>query len=324
MKIAFHSNQLGLRGTEVSLYNYAKYNEEILGNQSIIVSFEGGNFQALDKFKSRFETVIMPWSQYEQTLRKEKVDCLYMQKAGWNDGYYLNSIPTLVHSVFKNSQFHGHKFGFISDYLAKIQGYSPEEYSVPYLVDILNDSQYSLREKLHIDPKHLVFGYHGGCDQFSIKYVQKVIEVVLIMRSDIHFIFMNVNPWINHTRVHFLKGTYNLKEKASFIDACDAMIHARADGETFGMSIAEFAVKNKPVITQKYLLDPSYDYAHLDMLQETAITYYNNETLYNILTKWEEVYKNKCIEIQNRFDKNYIKYSTPMYIMERFRKVFLS
>ena len=26
-KIAFHSNQLCLRGTEVALFNYAKYNE---------------------------------------------------------------------------------------------------------------------------------------------------------------------------------------------------------------------------------------------------------------------------------------------------------
>ena len=30
-KIAFHTNQLGIRGTEVAVYQYAKYNEEILG-----------------------------------------------------------------------------------------------------------------------------------------------------------------------------------------------------------------------------------------------------------------------------------------------------
>ena len=29
-KIAFHTNQLSIRGTEVALYQYAKYNEEIL------------------------------------------------------------------------------------------------------------------------------------------------------------------------------------------------------------------------------------------------------------------------------------------------------
>ncbi len=323
MKIAFHSNQLGLRGTEVSLFNYAKYNEEILGNKSLIVTFEGTNLQAVEKFKNRFETIIMPWALYENVLKREQVDYLYMQKAGWNDGYVLNTIPTLVHCVFKGSQPHGYKFGFISDYLAKEHNYSPEDYSVPYFVENLNNAEYSLREKLHINTNDIVFGYHGGADQFSIKYVKRVIEVALVMRSDIHFVFMNVEPWINHKRVHFLKGTYDLKEKAAFIDACNAMIHARADGETFGLSIAEFAIKNKPVITQK-ALESKYDYAHLDMLGDTAIVYENEGTLYEIFVKWEEVYKNKSNLISNRFDKNYIKYSSPLYIMERFKKVFLS
>lgn len=43
MKISFHSNQLGLRGTEVSLFNYARYNEEVLGNESIIITYEHTN-----------------------------------------------------------------------------------------------------------------------------------------------------------------------------------------------------------------------------------------------------------------------------------------
>ena len=38
MKIAFHSNQLGLRGTEIALFDYAYYNRELLGNESIIIS----------------------------------------------------------------------------------------------------------------------------------------------------------------------------------------------------------------------------------------------------------------------------------------------
>ena len=36
MNIVFHSNQLSLRGTEVAIYDYARYNEEYLGNNSII------------------------------------------------------------------------------------------------------------------------------------------------------------------------------------------------------------------------------------------------------------------------------------------------
>ena len=33
--IAFHSNQLCLRGSEIALYTYADYNEKILGNIEI-------------------------------------------------------------------------------------------------------------------------------------------------------------------------------------------------------------------------------------------------------------------------------------------------
>ena len=63
-KIAFHSNQLGIRGTEVAMYQYAKYNEEILGNKSIIVSFPNRDHGAIEKFRERFEVVLMEWWEY--------------------------------------------------------------------------------------------------------------------------------------------------------------------------------------------------------------------------------------------------------------------
>ena len=40
----------------------------------------------------------------------------------------------------------------------------------------------------------------------------------------------------------------DLNYKVKFINTCDAMIHARAMGETFGLAVAEFSKKNKPVI----------------------------------------------------------------------------
>ena len=36
-------------------------------------------------------------------------------------------------------------------------------------------------------------------------------------------------------------------KKVKFINTCDAMLWARSGGETFGLSIAEFSIKNKPV-----------------------------------------------------------------------------
>ena len=37
MKVLFHAEQLNYRGTTNSILEYARYNQEILGNESIIV-----------------------------------------------------------------------------------------------------------------------------------------------------------------------------------------------------------------------------------------------------------------------------------------------
>lgn len=318
MKIAFHSNQLGLRGTEVSLYNYARYNEEVLGNESIIITYEHTNLEAKDKFSKRFETLVEPWQNYENALKSRKVDYLYMQKAGWNDGKYLQSIPTLIHCVFKGFQPHGHRVAFISDYLAESEFYNPTLFTVPYIVDNLPKASFSLREQLQIPSTNIVLGYHGGENQFNINYAKKAIERVLCIRDDIQFIFLNIKPWINHPKVHFLPGTFDMDYKAAFIEACDGMIHARSDGETFGLSIAEFAVKDKPIICQGF----AQDWAHIMMLKDTGIYYHTEKQLYQILKDFERVIEEKRKEVGS-FNKNYLKYADPSYVMDRFKVVYL-
>ena len=54
MNIAFYSNQLCLRGTETALFQYAKYNEEILGNKSFIISLQNADLAAKPKFDQQF------------------------------------------------------------------------------------------------------------------------------------------------------------------------------------------------------------------------------------------------------------------------------
>ena len=60
MKIAFHSFQLGDRGTEVCLYKYAKYNREILGHESLIISTNTRPTPTIQRFEEEFETIIYP------------------------------------------------------------------------------------------------------------------------------------------------------------------------------------------------------------------------------------------------------------------------
>ena len=61
MKVAFHTNQMCLRGTEIAIYDYAKYNRELLNNESII--FCNANNELVDsvveKFKSLTESIVL-------------------------------------------------------------------------------------------------------------------------------------------------------------------------------------------------------------------------------------------------------------------------
>ena len=59
MRIAFHSFQMGQRGTEICLHKYAKYNREILGNQSVIISSIAHPTYCLDRFKD-FDVILYP------------------------------------------------------------------------------------------------------------------------------------------------------------------------------------------------------------------------------------------------------------------------
>ena len=56
--VLFHSNQLGIRGTEVALYDYALYNETLLGNKSYILSNTNSDLSALKKFTNKFEVFL--------------------------------------------------------------------------------------------------------------------------------------------------------------------------------------------------------------------------------------------------------------------------
>lgn len=310
-KIAFHDNNLCLRGTSIALYDYAKYNQEILGNKSIILSSPYGNLDAYPKFSNNFETHLMDFGNYENFCLENNVDFLYVIKAGGNDGLNLTQTPTLVHSVFTVNEPHGYRYFYVSDWLAKSQGYSPETHSLPHIVKKYEGHSFNLREKLGIPSNKKVFGYYGGKTEFNINFVHDVIKKIVNERNDIVFIFMNVNRFSEpHKNIIHLPGSWDLSVKKSFVDACDAMIHARSGGETFGCAVAEFAIENKPVIT--YF--DSGERNHIEHLGERGIYYRNFEELYEIFTNFEN---------HKKYDDYFRCYEncSPEIIMSKFEKL---
>ena len=132
-------------------------------------------------------------------------------------------------------------------------------------------------------------------------------------RKDIYFLFMNVNKFCgDYSNIIHLPGTYDLFEKSSFVHACDAMIHARGGGETFGLAVAEFAKENKPIITYR----DSGEKSHIEILGDRGIYYSSFDEIYDILNNFNSYV---------RYDDYYVSYNdySPEKIMDRFDKNFL-
>lgn len=298
--IGFLSNQLDNRGTGNALYNYAHYNEEILGNKSLIYTFYRGNHnnEAEVRFEERFGKVNFVESQKDF----RGFDALYHIKSGYNDGFDV-SIPYLVHSVFDNDP-HGTVYATISPWMG-------ERFSLPFVPHIVEVSQTtrSFRDELELSEDDVVFGRYGGLDSFDIPWVWAGIEATLALYPNTYFIFMNTNKVLEHPRVKYMNATVDPILKKMFINTCDAMIHARSRGETFGIAVGEFAIAGKPIITYS----ESGEKAHLQELGNFALTYGN---LKELCDRLQQVIQGPLVSW------GYGQY-TPDNVMKKFKEVFL-
>ncbi len=311
--VGFLSNQISNRGTENALYLYAHYNETLLKNKSIILTKRIDNQEAYEMFQKRFGIIYFfnNNNDIDDIVVTNQITHLYMIKSGENDGIISKFCKNLIHCVFQSSQPHGDVYATISDIVNKN---SRTLYPVvPHIVEIFETNQ-DLRAELGIPPDKIVFGRYGGKDTFDIEFVIHVINKVLEMRNDVYFIFMNTERNSNlhkNERVIFLPGTSNLELKRKFINTCDAMLHARSRGESFGLSVGEFALSLKPIFTYSN----SYEKNHIQVLKDQCLLYHDyNSLIYNILTFHKKKY--------DMNDNGYFQF-TPEKVMTIFNHVFL-
>lgn len=316
MRVGFLSNQIDNRGTGNALFDYAHYNEEILGNKSYIFTPRFDNADDLmfkrlnDRFVDGVESVGYLFSRPELY----KLDVLYHIQYGNEGVAHLPGAKYVVHAVFDASQPHGDRFATISKWMG-------ERYGVPYvphIVEVSLDLGYTqgfnnIRSELGIPENAFVFGRYGGRDTFDVPFVWNAIERVHNSRSDVYFIFMNTDipdKYKSLERVLEVPPTADPIHKSRFIVACDAMLHARIRGETFGLAVAEFAASARPIIT--YDLSP--ERAHLELLGRFALRYSNEESLIEILMGYRT---HRSLVVGNYFD------FTPEKVMKKFKEVFL-
>jgi len=329
MKVLFQCEQLNYRGTTNSILDYAHYNQQILGNESVIVYSAkdpagvdtGSAPEVIETFKNKFQVLTYDSHEHLNDIAS-KFDFCYSQRAGlkhnMNSSEMLPIINTTkfgVHSVFQWYDPHGDVYSYISEWLSDtIKEYykleSPPPF-VPYIVD-LPKPNYDVRAHLGIPKDALVIGRHGGFNTFDIEFVHKTVKRVAEERKDIVFLFANTARFCDQPNVLFLQPFFGQQQKSNFINACDAMLHGRTLGESFGLSIAESLFFNKPVLSWS----GGFDRNHVKMLNQFDLLYGDDES---------DVYS-KILGLRDRAPRDYksiVEPFSPKNVMEKFRETFL-
>jgi len=316
MKIAFYSPHLCLRGTTVALYDYAYYNEKLLNNESLVIydkTDHRNSDTTINKFEQTLNCVaINSIADLDKSLRENNCDAVYIIKCGYkNDGRMASACKTLIHviGVANESEAHGDVYAYGSYWLSKVcsDGRLP---AVPYMVD-LPDVDGDLREDLKIPEDALVFGRNGGLDTWSLPWASSVVENVARTSPSTFFVFQNTPKFCDLKNVIHIESTANMSYKTKFINTCDAMIHCRNEGESFGLSCGEFSIRNKPVITW----NGSPERNHIEVLGDKGIYYSGPEDMQDILMKFVP---------EPKKDWNAYKDYTPEKVMKIFEEVYLS
>lgn len=320
MKILFHENELNYRGTSIALYDYADFNEKYLGNESLIIydkNCKTNHIAGIEKFKKRFQVFeYEDFSEVDEIIRKNNVELFYAIKNGDNDGVISKECKTAVHSVFKHYEPHGDIYAYVSEWLSHemTNGKSP---FVPHMVNFEQQIHDDLRTELDIPKEAKVFGYFGGAQSFNIKFAQQTAKKIASKYKDIYFIFMGVDTFVKKKwwkalpkNIIFLPANSDVIYKQKFINTCNALLHARERGETFGITVAEFALKGKPIIT----FGDSPEKAHIQELKDKGYYYHNEKELENLILE---------SNLSLSASENYHKF-LPQPVMDKFKEVFIN
>tara|TARA_E500000331_G_scaffold357951_1_gene421800 strand:- start:11 stop:985 length:975 start_codon:yes stop_codon:yes gene_type:complete len=293
--IGFFVRHFGERGTEVAIYDYAKYNIILLGNKSFIFHFSNDTKKKLgwsltkdsyEKFRAYFEVFeINDISDMKIYIKQLKLTHFYTLTHGGKDIYKFTdkniweNCKTIKHCVFNASVRDANINLVISPEVCKNTQVLPHMIDLPKCKD-------NLRNDLKIENDKIVVGNFGGSDSFNISFVHNTIIEYLSVHENIVFLFMN-NKTFNYKHKNIIQLPKNVDTlyKMKFINTCDCMLHARNIGETFGIAVGEFAVNNKPVITCR----SNIHNAHIDNLENKAILYSNQIELFNIFSNIQNI-----------------------------------
>lgn len=315
MRILFHANTLNYRGTTVAVAEYARYNQQILGNESVIAYCKtygqekdmGNEPSVIEALEKEFKVVGYRAGKLENKIDENKIDLTYLISAGHKQELPLNC-KTAVHAVFQYNDPHGDRYAYISKWLSD----EMSQGQIPYVPHIVNlpTPRTNYRKVLGIRDDQIVVGRIGGYYTFDIPGIKEYVKKLVTNNDTFVFIFVGTEPFVNHPNVKFINEIHNPQKKADFINTCDCMLHARHRGESFGLSIAEFLSLNKPVLAW----NGGHDRNHLEMLKNSN-TLYNDENDLNYMLHNLGDFKEEWAARVSEYN--------PDNVMKKFNEVFI-
>ncbi len=322
LRIGFHQPHLTERGTSVALYDYADFNETLLKNQSYIfyqINHPITHALMEEACKKRFGDRCIAYESFDQLddlLQEHNISACYFIKHGGEVNQVSHVMPSLIHCIFQSHHPHGTVYAAISEEVAC--GRCPV---VPHMIALSPASQEDGVEfrKLHNIPLDaLVLGRHGGIETFNIQWVQEEVKDVVQKDPNVWFVFVNTEQFYLHPHIVHLPVMVDTNQKACFIAGCDAMIHARTHGETFGLAIGEFSVANKPILTTRGAAN-----FHLKILGAKAMVLEQVGDVLKHIKTLQQWKRDGLLTNAEQMDFNCYKDYTPAKVMQIFQNVFL-
>lgn len=330
------------RGSGSSEFDYADYMEKYLGASTALILcdyFKDASYQpTVDRMRARFGVRVleaaMPHRKWQGTalqeaLLRHNVTHLHVQIGGapWQNRFELGRLAGLksthlaVHAMFHGSHPYGNAFAKLDD---TIDGANTAV--VPYLATPLSGADSKAGSEIRrghgIRAADTVVCGYGGQTSFDIAFARETV-CSLGGSSDsagpnLYFLFANFPKFCSNasSRVFFLPALATQAVKHGFVQACDAMLHARASGETFGLAVAEFNMMSRPVLTW----NKSRGRAHINILGDEALLYSNASDL-----------RSHLLDVASMKSRHHHRQARPAYegylpgpVMLRFCHVFFS
>lgn len=256
------------------------------------------------------------FAQLDDFIKSRGIDVVYNIVSGERGvtNFVSAHARNVFHAVFHWQPF-GDRYAAISEYVQ----HDPRDniVVVPHMVEPVPDPESvpTWRARLNIPPNAVVVGCLGGVNQFDVDAARWAMQNVLENTEHIWFVCVNINPRLDaHPRLILCDTCVDIDEKRSFIATCDAMLHARSDGETFGLAVAEFAAMGRPVVTCR--AHTTNFNKHLELLEHHARIYTNEKSCLRELLM--------LTRLTTPISYPKLKMYEPANVMEQFERVFLS